>query len=65
MEVDTPGTSTLMTMQTRFSREFTNLYLKIAESARKQNNYAVATRYLKLTEKAAREVCGVDLLKIE
>ena len=54
MEVDGEGSLSILT--TKFSREFTQLYLKMADSARQQSNYAVATRYLKLTEKAVKEV---------
>ncbi len=54
MEVDGEGSLSVLT--TKFSQEFTQLYLKMADSARQQSNYAVATRYLKLTEKAVKEV---------
>ena len=57
MDTDTNGAAVnLDTLQERFSREFTNLYLKISNSARLQSNYAVATRYLQLTEAAIKEV---------
>ena len=39
-----------------FSREFTRLYLKLADSARQQTNYAVAYKYLQLTESAIADV---------
>ncbi len=55
MEVD-GSEGSLSVLTTQFSREFTQLYLKMADSARQQSNYAVATRYLKLTEKAVKEV---------
>ncbi|XP_064405997.1 DNA-dependent protein kinase catalytic subunit-like isoform X2 [Halichondria panicea] len=54
MEVD-GSEGSLSVLTTQFSREFTQLYLKMADSARQQSNYAVATRYLKLTEKAVKE----------
>ena len=44
-------------LQERFSREFTSLYLKVADSAQLQSNYAVARKYLQLTERAINEVC--------
>ena len=53
---DSVGGVNLVSLTNRFSREFVNLYLKIAGSARRQNNYAVATRYLKLMERAFKEV---------
>ena len=46
----------LPSLKERFSREFTNLYLRIADSARQQSNYAVARKYLQLTERAINEV---------
>ncbi len=55
MEVD-GSEGSLSVLTTQLSREFTQLYLKMADSARQQSNYAVATRYLKLTEKAVKEV---------
>jgi hypothetical protein len=36
--------------------EYTQLYLKMAHSARLQFNYTVATKYLKLTEAAITQV---------
>ena len=57
MEVDGALASfDLTALQRKFSREYTNLYLKIAHSARLQSNYPVATKYLKLTESALNEV---------
>ena len=56
MEVDGSQGVDLPTLQERFSREITTLYLRVADSARQQSNYAVATRYLKLTESAIKEV---------
>ena len=56
MEVDGSEGVDLPTLQERFSREITTLYLQVADSARQQSNYAVATRYLKLTESAIKEV---------
>ena len=46
----------LSSLQSLFSLEFTKLYLKIADSARQQYNYAVTTKYLQLTEAAITEV---------
>ncbi len=46
----------LTSLQNRFSMEFTRLYLQTARSARLQSNYAVATKYLQLTEAAITEV---------
>ena len=57
--VDGGGVETgvhLPALKERFSREFTNLYLRIADSARQQSNYAVARKYLHLTERAISEV---------
>ena len=56
MEVDSSQGVDLPTLQERFSREITTLYLRVADSACQQSNYAVATRYLKLTESAIKEV---------
>ena len=50
------GVVNLSSLQQRFCREYTGLYLKMADTARVQSNYAVATRYLKLTETAIGEV---------
>ena len=46
----------LAALQTKFSLEFTRLYLQIARSACLQTNYAVTTKYLQLTEAAITEV---------
>lgn len=51
----------LSSLQQMFSLEFTRLYLKMADSARQQCNYAVTTKYLKLTEAAITEVSVVQL----
>ena len=59
MEVDSSQGVNLPTLQERFSREITTLYLRVADSACEQSNYAVATRYLKLTESAIKEVAKV------
>ena len=59
MEVDSSQGVDLPTLQERFSREITTLYLRVADSACQQSNYAVATRYLKLTESAIKEVVKV------
>lgn len=57
MEVDGEGGRVDLTaLQQIFSREFTCLYLKMANTARLQCNYAVAKRYLQLTEAAVGEV---------
>ena len=58
MEVDGEegGAVDLSSLQQLFSQEYTHLYLKIADTARLQNNYAVAKRYLQLTEAAVGEV---------
>ena len=56
MEVDGAGGGDLLALQNRFSREFTTLYLKMSDSARLQSNYAVARKYLQLTERAIDEV---------
>ena len=58
MEVDGDGDSgvNLSTLQQLFSREYTRLYLKMANTAMAQNNYSVAKRYLQLTEAAVGEV---------
>ena len=58
MEVDGEGGGkvNLSALQQLFSREYTCLYLKMANTARLQNNYAVAKRYLQLTEAAVSEV---------
>ncbi len=64
--VDGKGVETgvsLPALKERFSREFTNLYLRIADSARQQSNYAVARKYLHLTERAISEVRMLYLLK--
>lgn len=57
MEVD-GGAVDLGRLQERFSLEYTNLYIKIADVARQQSNYAVCCKYLGLTEKAINEVCS-------
>lgn len=54
----------LNSLREKFSREFVNLYLKIACSARRQNNYAVATRYLKLMERALGEVSIMGIMQL-
>ena len=46
----------LSVLKDTFTREYTRLYLKMADSARLQNNYDVATKYLHLTEAAITEV---------
>lgn len=46
----------LSSLQSTFSLEFTRLYLEMAHSARLQCNYAVATKYLQLTEAAITKV---------
>ena len=58
MEVDGEGGGAVdfSSLQQLFSREYTHLYLKMADTARLQNNYAVAKRYLQLTEAAVGEV---------
>ena len=60
MEVDGDGGGgggvDLSSLQQLFSREYTGLYLKMADTARVQGNYAVAKRYLQLTEAAVGEV---------
>ena len=58
MEVDGEGEGglNLSSLQQLFSREYTGLYLKMADTARVQNNYDVAMRYLQLTEAAIGEV---------
>lgn len=56
MEVD-GGAVDLGRLQERFSLEYTNLYVKVADVARQQSNYAVCCKYLGLTEKAINEVC--------
>jgi hypothetical protein len=60
MEVDGDGGGDgrvdLTSLQQLFSREYTGLYLKMAETARVQSNYAVAKWYLQLTEAAVGEV---------
>ncbi len=58
MEVGGGGVD-LPALQERFCREYTCLYLRIADSARLQCNYAVARKYLKLTEKAINEVANL------
>ena len=55
MEVDGGGIN-LPQLQERFSLEYTNLYMKIADTARQQSNYAVCHKYLQLTERAINEV---------
>lgn len=55
MEVGGVGVD-LPALRERFSQEYTSLYLRVADSARLQSNYAVATKYLQLTEKAINEV---------
>ena len=45
-------------LQAMFCLEYTQLYLRMAHSARLQSNYAVATKYLKLTEAAITQVCS-------
>jgi len=47
---------TLASLQEKFSREFSELYLKLADSAQQQMNYAVAYKYLHLTESAVAKV---------
>lgn len=58
MEVDSEGETSvnLSSLQQVFCREFTCLYLKMANIARLQSNYPVAKRYLQLTEAAVGEV---------
>ena len=57
MEVDgEDGRVDLASLQRTFCREFTSLYLKMADTARLQCNYAVSKRYLQLTEAAIGEV---------
>ena len=58
MEVDGEGGGevNLSFLRQLFSREYTGLYLKMADTARVQNNYDVAMRYLQLTEAAIGEV---------
>ena len=56
MEVDGEGGVNLSSLRQLFSREYTGLYLKMADTARVQNNYDVAMRYLQLTEAAIGEV---------
>ena len=58
MDVDEEGGSQidLTSLQQLFCREFASLYLKMADTARLQCNYAVAKRYLQLTEAAVGEV---------
>ena len=58
MEVDGEGEGglNLSSLRQLFSREYTGLYLKMADTARVQNNYDVAMRYLQLTEAAIGEV---------
>ena len=58
MEVDgdSEGLVDLSSLQQLFCREFASLYLKMADTARLQCNYAVAKRYLQLTEAAVGEV---------
>ena len=58
MEVDGEGDGgvNLSALQQLFCREFTSLYLKMANTARMQCNYPVAKRYLQLTEAAVGEV---------
>ena len=48
----------LDSLQAMFCLEYTQLYLRMAHSARLQSNYAVATKYLKLTEAAITQVCS-------
>ena len=55
MDVDGGGVS-LPQLQKRCSLEYTNLYMKIADTARQQSNYAVCRKYLQLTEQAINEV---------
>ena len=50
----------LSALQNSFSLEFIHLYLKMANSARIQSNYFVATKYLHLTETAILEVLKTD-----
>jgi len=59
MEVDGAEGVDLSSLREKFSREFTTLYLRVAGSACQQSNYAVAIRYLKLTESAINEVVNV------
>eukprot|EP00731_Ephydatia_muelleri_P028749 Em0020g393a len=67
MEVDGTGEGVSLSMlQQLFSREYIQLYLRIASTATAQSNYAVARRYLQLTEKAAIEHFAHDpTLKIQ
>lgn len=58
MEVD-GGAVDLGRLQERFSLEYTNLYVKVADVARQQSNYSVCCKYLGLTEKAINEVCTI------
>lgn len=51
------GGMDLTSLQNQFSLEFTQLYLQMARSARLQSNYAVAMKYLHLTEAAIMEAC--------
>eukprot|EP00731_Ephydatia_muelleri_P036866 Em0341g3a len=52
MEVDGTGEGVSLSMlQQLFSREYIQLYLRIASTATAQSNYAVARRYLQLTER--------------
>ena len=67
MEVDGEGGGRvdLSALQQNFCREFTCLYLKMANTARLQSNYAVAKRYLQLTEAAVGEVRFLACIKKE
>ena len=51
------GGVNLPQLQEQFSLEYTNLYMKIADTARQQSNYAVCHKYLHLAERAINEVC--------
>ena len=66
MEVDgeEDGGVNLASLNRTFSREYTYLYLKMADTARLQGNYAVARRYLQLTENAIGEVSACTHIAI-
>ena len=55
---------TLAFLQEKFSREFIELYRRLAESAGQQMNYAVAYKYLQLSECAIAEVREILRLQL-
>ena len=52
------GGGHLPQLQEQFSLEYTHLYMKIADTARLQSNYAMCHKYLHLTEQAINDVCS-------